>query len=106
MRIENKVPIPNSEAKTLLMKKMKKRELNYEQQLAYEYLKNTTKLSKTDADKLMRELQGSGLKEEKLINIINLFPEDEETLKLIMKKEKDIKTEKLKDTLKIVKKYK
>ncbi len=106
MRINYKVPIPNSEAKTLLMKKIKKRELNYEQQLAYEYLKNTTKLSKTDADKLMRELQGSGLKEEKLINIINLLPEDEETLKLIMKKEKDIKTEKLKDTLKIVKKYK
>lgn len=105
MIIKNKIPITNSEAKAILMKKMKKRELNYEQQLAYEYLKNTTKLSKTNADKLMQELKEIGLKEEQLINIINLMPEDEKTLKLIVKKEKDIKTEKLKDILKILKKY-
>jgi DNA-directed RNA polymerase subunit F len=106
MIIKNKIPIPNAEVKAILMKKMKKRELDYEQQLAYEYLKNTTKLSKTNAEKLMQELQEIGLKEEQLINIINLALEDEQTLKLIMKKEKDIKSEKLKDILKILKKYK
>lgn len=106
MLIKNKIPISNSEVKGILIKKMKKRELNYEQQLAYEYLKNTTKLSNTDTDKLKEDLKASGLKDEQLTNIINLMPSDEETLKLIIKREKDLKTEKLKDILKILKKYK
>ena len=105
MIIKNKVPIPNSEAKDILTKKMKKRELNYEQQLAYEYLKKVTKLSKTDSSKLIEELKEIGLKEEQLINVVNLMPEDEQTLKLILKKEK-LKLEQLKNIIKIISKYK
>jgi len=105
MIIKNKIPISNSEAKNILIKKMKKRELNYEQQLAYEYLKNTTKLSKADADKLMQELKETGLNEEQLINVINIMPENEQLLKLILNKEKSIKPDKLSNILKILKKY-
>lgn len=106
MRITNKVLISNIEALDILAKKMKKRELTYEQQLAYEYLKNTTKLSVTDAKKLSQELIESGLKEEKVINIMNIMPKDEQTLKLILKKEKELKSEQLKKILAILSKYK
>lgn len=105
MLIEKKIPINNSEAKDILTKKMKDKELNYDQQLAYEYLKNTTKLNKTDASKLADELKEQGLKEEQIINIVNLVASDEEVLKLILKKEGEVTPAKIKEIVKIVGKY-
>jgi len=105
MLISNIKPITDAEAKEILAKKMKNRELNYEQQMAYEYLKNTVKLSKSDSEKLKKELEELGLKENKIINIVNLVPKDEEILKLMLKKEKEIKPAQIKKILEIVKKY-
>jgi DNA-directed RNA polymerase subunit F len=105
MIITNIRPITDAEAKEILAKKMKNRELNYEQQLAYEYLKNTVKLSKSDSEKLRKELEEFGLKEEKIVNIVNIAPKDEETLKLILKKEKELKPGQIKKILEVVKKY-
>lgn len=106
MKTTNKILVTNIEALDILSKKMKKRELTYEQQLAYEYLKNTTKLSMSDAKKLSKELEELGLKEEEIVNIANIMPEDEQTLKLILKKEKELKSGQLKKILDILSKYK
>ncbi len=106
MIIKNKVAISNAEAKDILTKKGKEKEFNYEQQLAHEYLKATTKISKTNAAKLAQELQELDLKEEQIINIVNIMPEDEITLKLILKSKKEVKTEFLKDIIKKVAQYK
>ena len=106
MIIKNSTIISNSEAKNILIKKMKERELTFEQQQqTYEYLRNVTKLSKTDAEKLIKELEGFGLKEESLMNIVNLLPKDEQVLKLILKKEKELKPAQIKNILDIVSKY-
>jgi len=85
MIIKNKVAISNAEAKDILTKKGKEKEFNYEQQLAQEYLKTTTKISKTNAVKLAQELNELDLNEEQVMNIVNIMPEDEITLKLILK---------------------
>ncbi len=105
MRIKGRSVITNSEAKNILMKKMKEKELNFEQQQAYEFLKNVTKLSKTNAEKLMKELEEFGLKEETIVNITNIVPKDEAVLKLILKNEKELKPAQVKKILDIVTKY-
>ena len=105
MRIENKVLVTNAEALDILAKKMKKRELTYEQQFAHDYLKNTVKLSVANAKKLDEELQGLGLKDEQIKSLIDLMPEEEPTLKLILKKEKELKSGLLKKILEVLKKY-
>jgi DNA-directed RNA polymerase subunit F len=104
MIIESSKLITNSEAKDILTKKMKNRELNYEQQTTYEYLKNTTKLTKANAEKLKKELEEFGLKEQSLINIVNIVPKNEDVLKLILKKE-ELKPAQIKKILEIVSKY-
>ncbi len=106
MIIKNKVVISNAEAKDILTKKGKEKEFNYEQQLAQEYLKTTTKITKTNAVKLAQELQELDLQEEQVMNIVNIMPEDEITLKLILKSKKEIKTDFLKDIIKKVAQYK
>ena len=104
MRVKGSSVITNAEAKNILMKKMKERELNFEQQQTYEFLKNITKLSKTDAEKLMKELEEFGLKEEIMVNIANIVPKDEQVLKLILKNE-EAKPTQIKKILEIVSKY-
>ncbi len=106
MIIKNKVAISNAEAKDILTKKGKEKEFNYEQQLAQEYLKTTTKISKTNAVKLAQELNELDLNEEQVMNIVNIMPEDEITLKLILKSKKEVRTDFLKDIIKKVAKYK
>ncbi|RLJ00320.1 MAG: hypothetical protein DRP06_02155 [Candidatus Aenigmatarchaeota archaeon] len=106
MIIKNKVIISNAEAKDILTKKGKDKEFNYEQQLAQEYLKTTTKISKTNAVKLTQELQELDLNEEQVVTIVNILPEDEITLKLILKSKKEVKTDFLKDIIKKVARYK
>ncbi|HIE41169.1 MAG TPA: hypothetical protein EYP80_00735 [Candidatus Aenigmarchaeota archaeon] len=105
MIIKNQKLITNPEVMNILAKKMKERELNYEQQLAYEFLKKTVKLSKTNAEKLRGELEELGLKEEYIVNIINIIPRDEQILKLILRKEKEIKPAQIKKILEIIGKY-
>lgn len=105
MKIEGSKVITNSEAKNILMKKMREKELNFEQQQAYEFLKNVTKLSKADAEKLVKELEEFGLKEESIANIVNVVPKDEQVLKLILKKEKELKPAQIKNIFDIVSKY-
>ena len=105
MQIENKVLVTNAEALNILAKKMKKRELTDEQQFAYDYLKNTTKLSAANAKKLDEELQGLGLKDEQIKSLVNLMPEEEQTLKLILKKETELKSGLLKSIFEVLKKY-
>jgi DNA-directed RNA polymerase subunit F len=105
MIIKNKVGITNAEALKILTEKMKKRELTTEQQQTYDFLKETTKIKEKDAEKLKAELTSLGLKDEQMLNIINILPTDENVLKLILKDEIDLKKENLKKILEIVAKY-
>lgn len=105
MIIRNKVGITNVQALKVLSEKAKKRELTPEQQQAHDFLKETTKLKEKDAEKLKEELTSEGLKEEQILNIINVLPTDEAVVKLILKDEKDLKKETLKKILEAVAKY-
>jgi DNA-directed RNA polymerase subunit F len=105
MIIRHKVGITNAEALKILVEKAKKRELTPEQQQAHDFLKDITKLSVKDAEKLKEELAPIGLKEEQLINILNILPTDEAVVKLILREEKDLKKETSKKILDAVAKY-
>ncbi len=105
MIIRHKVGITNAEALKILADKAKKRELTPEQQQAHDFLGDVTKLKEKDALKLREELAPLALKEEQLINIINILPTDEAVVKLILKEEKDLKKETLKKILDSVAKY-
>ncbi|MGC9310475.1 MAG: hypothetical protein ACP5E4_01990 [Candidatus Aenigmatarchaeota archaeon] len=105
MRLKNKEGITNSEALKILSDKMKKGELTLEQQQAYDFLKATVKLKEADAKKLQGELAKTCFPDEKILNIVNILPTDEATLKLILKDEKELKKEDLKKILDTVGKY-
>ncbi len=105
MKISSKAGITDAEALRILSDKMKKRELTFEQQAAYDFLKNVTKIDEEDAKKLLEELAPLNLEDGQKINIINALPSDEATLKAILKDEKEIKKEDLTKILDIVRKY-
>lgn len=105
MKITSKTEITNAEAAKILADKMKKRELTFEQQSAYDFLKNTTKTTMTNAKKLVEELAEFSLSEEVVATIANVLPTDDVTLKLIVKGERELKKDETTKILDIVKKY-
>jgi len=102
MIIKSKAGITNAEAFKILSDKMKKGELTPEQQQTYEFLKDNTKIKEAEAKKMEEELIALGLKEAQAINIVNILPTDETTLKLILKEEKELKKDDLKKILDVV----
>ncbi len=95
------------EAKELLEKRRKDAELGYEQQNALDYLEKFAKLSKSEAEKMRKELEALGiLSEKQVVWLVNVAPSKEETVKAILGQEKlELGTEQVKEVLKICKKY-
>ncbi|OYT42698.1 MAG: hypothetical protein B6U88_02905 [Candidatus Aenigmarchaeota archaeon ex4484_56] len=106
MKIIGKVGISNPEALSILKKRMKSEELNYEQQATYEYLKAITKISEKETKQLKEELKEIGLSEEQVLNLVNILPDDENVVKLILKDIKELKKEQIKKIIEIISKYK
>ena len=72
------------EAKKVLEKKAKEKELGYEQKNALEHLRKFSKLPQKAADGLMAELDKiERLKEKHKIAIVDMLPRDEEELRML-----------------------
>ncbi|MDD5416975.1 MAG: RNA polymerase Rpb4 family protein [Candidatus Aenigmarchaeota archaeon] len=107
MKLIETKPISMSEAKEAMLKKEKDGELNYEQKLALEHLKNFTKISEKDAKKLEESISAIvKLSPETLVQILNLMPKNPDELRLLFAKEKfSLKEEELKKILELIEKY-
>lgn len=93
-----------------IMEKRKKDEegveLGYEQQNTLAYLQTFSLLTPKKARELHKELLDSGLSEKQAVEVTNLLPNKEDLLKAIMSSDKsEVSEDKLKEILKVVKKY-
>jgi len=89
MNIVSSKPITLSEAKSILEKRKKEADLEYEQQQSLEHAEKFAKIEVKAAKKLVDEL----MKNEKLsidtaIKIVDIMPKKPETLKAILLKDK------------------
>lgn len=100
--------ISQGEAKKVLSK-MKKKDATPEQNLAVEYLRKTKALSMEDSIKLKEELEKINmrkLKEDLLMQVVDLLPKNAEELKIIVSGSKISFSKKdLDSIMKIVSKY-
>ncbi len=109
MKVINKKPITWAEAKELLHKKVKEEKASFEQVQTYEYLTKVTKVSSSAANKLFQEIREAVpiLKEEHIVQIINIMPSLKEELEnFFPKKEISLKQEEINKILEILAKYK
>lgn len=89
MKILSSKPVSISEVKDILKKREKEGELGYEQQTSMEYSENFSKHSKSESEKLIKQLtKNSKIDEETAIKIIDLSPKNADTLKSILIKDK------------------
>jgi DNA-directed RNA polymerase subunit F len=106
MNIIEKKPLSLSEAFEMLNER-KKETLSFEQQYAYTYLEDLSRLSVKDAEKLSEELKPFGLNEIQKIKIIDLLPKKEDELKMIISSAgSGLSAEQLKEIVKIIKTFK
>lgn len=107
MKILSVKPIPMAEAKEILEKREKGRELGYEQKLAAEHLKKFTKLKPAEARKFIEEINGIvRMSPETLATLTNIMPQNQDELRLIFSREKfSLKEEEIAKVLETVKKY-
>ncbi|MEM5814650.1 MAG: RNA polymerase Rpb4 family protein [Candidatus Aenigmatarchaeota archaeon] len=107
MKVVAVKPIPMAEAKEILEKREKGKELGYEQKLAAEHLKKFTKLKPAEAKKLVEELNAVlRMSPETLATLVNVLPQNKDELRLIFAREKfSLKEEEIAKILETVKKY-
>ncbi|MEM5799410.1 MAG: RNA polymerase Rpb4 family protein [Candidatus Aenigmatarchaeota archaeon] len=80
--------ITNAEALSILEKRAKEKELNYEQKNALEHLKKYTHIKEEKAKEMFQKLSELGkLTERQIITIINLLPKDRDDLRVILEKD-------------------
>jgi DNA-directed RNA polymerase subunit F len=93
------------EAKKILMKMEKEKELGYEQKNALEHLRKFCKTPELKAEKILNELRKiEKLKDKHIVNILNFLPENLDDVRIIFANERVVLTEDdKKKILKIVK---
>ncbi|MEM5777010.1 MAG: RNA polymerase Rpb4 family protein [Candidatus Aenigmatarchaeota archaeon] len=80
--------ITNAEALSILEKRSKEKELNYEQKNALDHLKKYTPITEEKAKEMFQKLSELGkLTERQIIMIINLLPKDRDDLRVILEKD-------------------
>ena len=107
MKILNERFVSWAEAKKLLAKRQKEKELGYEQKNALEHLKKFSKLSEKTVKQMMEELKGiEKLKEKHIVAIANILPQDLDDLRVLFANEVvNLSDEDKKKILSIVKKF-
>lgn len=87
MDIVEQTPLNMAELKDKLEHiKKDKKELNFRAEKVYAYLEESVNLKKKDADELYKKLTGLGiqrLRERHIAKIIDIMPEDSESLKML-----------------------
>ena len=106
MEIKKERYVTWTEAKSILMKKEKEKELGYEQKNALEHLRKFAKLPAKTVKEMREELSKmEKLKEKHIVSIINILPENEDVLKILFANEVvTLSDEEKKKILSIVKK--
>jgi DNA-directed RNA polymerase subunit F len=107
MKIKDVRPVGVPEAKYVLSKREKEKELTYEQKLASEHLKKFSKISYENSKKFLEELSGVlRMSDETKVQILNILPKNADELRMIFAREKfSLKEEEIKKILEIIKKY-
>jgi len=102
-------PIPKALIKNILAKRDKEvDELIYEQRLTLEHIKKFTKINKTAANDLTKELLkiNDKIKPRHAVKVVDLLPKDETDVKAVFAKERFALTkDEVKEILDIVSKY-
>ncbi len=80
----NARPISIAEVLEVLEQRKKGGELGYEQELVYDYAKKFSKLSASEAAKMVKELDNLGLREKTIFKVIEVMPVDVSQLKLVL----------------------
>jgi DNA-directed RNA polymerase subunit F len=107
MKVLKSQPVTMAEAKDVMVKREKEKELNYEQKVALEHLRKFTKLKSSDAKKFVEELSGIlRMSPETVMQIVNIMPKTPDELRMIFTREKfSLKEDELKKILELIKKY-
>lgn len=107
MKIIETKPITHGEAKEILTKLEKGKELGHEQKLTLDYLRTLNMLNKTDLKKATSELSEiEGLKDHQLITLLNFLPRNEDEINtLFMKERVKLEKDKIKKIAGIIAKF-
>jgi DNA-directed RNA polymerase subunit F len=107
MKIIESKPVSMTEAKEILTSRESRKELSYEQKLAFEHLKKFTKLNLEDAKKMSEELSSVlRMSQDTQVQIINFLPKNADEVRMIFSKEKfSLKEDEINKILEITKKY-
>lgn len=106
MDVIKKKPLSLAEAFEML-KDRKEETLSFEQQYAYSYLEDLSRLSLKDAEILAEKLKPFGLNETQIIKVVDLLPKKEDDLKMIISSVgAGLTAEQLKEIVKIIKSLK
>jgi DNA-directed RNA polymerase subunit F len=107
MKVKEEKFVSWFEAKKILEKKSKEKELGYEQKNALEFLRKFSKLPAKKIDAMITELSKiERLKEKHIINIIDLLPKDLDDLRILFANEIiTLSDDEKKKILSIVKKF-
>lgn len=110
LEVVNQVPVSLSELKDFLDKQKKeKKELNFRENKVTEYLQSFDTIKVKDLGSIKKEiteLNVGRLKDKHIIKIIDLAPEDTESLKIILSGENlTLKQEDLGKVVEIIKKH-
>jgi DNA-directed RNA polymerase subunit F len=108
MKVLETKPITMAQAKNIMVKREKERELGYEQKTALEHLKKFSKLSAKDANKLLEEVSSVfRMSPQTAAKIVNLMPKNADEIRMIFAREKfSLKEDEINKILELVKKYK
>jgi len=109
MNVFSEEPVSIPEVVEILKERKKmEKETTVEQKNAFEHSKSFSKIKASDAEEMKTELKALDirpLKEDVIINIINLMPKTEKELKVILAQTTGIKKEEIEKILEIIKKY-
>ena len=107
MKVKEINPVTMAEAKAIMVKHDKERELGYEQKIALEHLNKFTKLKPADAKKFMEDLNNIlRMSPETAVQIANIMPNTADELRVIFARESfSLKEEEVNKILELVKKY-
>jgi len=107
MEITKTMPVPMGEARGVMKKREKGREMGYEQKLALEHLLKFTKLDEKKAKQLVEELNSViRMGSETLVQIVNILPKTPDEVRMIFAREKfSLKEDEVNKILEVVKKY-
>lgn len=103
MKVLSSKPVSNSEVNDILKKRQKDGEIGYEQETALEYSENFTRNTKSESDKLAKQImKNEKINQETAIKIADLSPDNPDLIKSILLKDKiELSEEEISEIVKI-----